>query len=127
MIPTTDWDWISEHIEAGGIDWSVFAKLLREQSNNSWKNPIGFVKAKVKTFRSSAAATPAPRTKAEVDEENYKCPTCYSRKRGEGIVLVNGEQRPCTCASAHYIERMTKKGIFGGRTRLQLAKGEGAA
>ncbi|HLM98722.1 MAG TPA: helix-turn-helix domain-containing protein [Bryobacteraceae bacterium] len=107
-----DWDWIEEQIECRGIDWMAFVSEIRRHAANNWCNPVGFVKSRVKKFHARIARTAVPRTKGEVDEANYKCPICHSRKRGEGVRLIEGQLVPCECASPEYIEQQTKRGTF---------------
>jgi hypothetical protein len=114
-VCTDDWDWIEQQIERRGIEWMAFVSEIRRHAANTWLNPVGFVKSFVKKFRAKTARTAVPRTKAEVNEANYKCPICYSRKCGEGIRLIEGKLVACACASPEYIVQQTERGIFTAR------------
>jgi hypothetical protein len=90
----------------------AFVSEIRTHAANNWWNPVGFVKSCVKKFHARTARTAMPRTKGEVDEANYRCPICQSRKRGEGVRLIEGKLVPCECASSEYIAQQTKRGTF---------------
>jgi hypothetical protein len=107
-----DWDWIEVQIECRGIDWMAFVGDIRKHATNKWHNPVGFVKNFVKTFRARMASAATPKTKGEVERATYKCPICYSRKRGEGARFIDGKFVPCECASDQYIEEQIRRGIF---------------
>jgi len=82
-----------------------------QHADNQLKNPIGFVKSVVKRY--GAKTTPAAATSTSNDD--YRCPKCNSKTRGEGAILLgDGKLIPCECASEEYIRRQTSRGIFHG-------------
>jgi len=95
-----------------------FVREVRRHSVNHWKNPAGFLRDLAKKFRSRTLKASAPVTEAEAKARDYKCSECGSTKPGEGLVLQEGREVPCVCASAEYIARMRDRGVVGaGRKR----------
>jgi hypothetical protein len=100
-------------LELSGVSFGAFLAEVKKHSANPWRNPPGFLRSLSKRFRAKTRPASDPVTAAEAEEQNYKCPLCFSRIRGEGIRLVDRKAVPCECATAEYIARQTALGTFG--------------
>ncbi|MEQ1949105.1 MAG: helix-turn-helix domain-containing protein [Bryobacteraceae bacterium] len=111
-LPLEDLRWILENLELQGVSDEEYVLEVRKHLGNLWKNPIGMLKSLAKGFRRKVKLADPPITKSELEDRNYQCPKCSSRKRGEGVHLVAGEFVPCECASDEFIERQRAKGLI---------------
>ncbi|HXP86856.1 MAG TPA: hypothetical protein VN841_19160 [Bryobacteraceae bacterium] len=93
-------DAIRVSLEMAGVSMQDFVLEVRKHAQNEWRNPPGFLRDLSRRFRAKTRAAGRPVTAAEAEERSYKCPTCFSTKRGEGAMLRDGKWEPCTCASA---------------------------
>lgn len=107
-----DLDEIESHLISKGVSWEHFASEARTHSWGRIKNPIGFLKSLAKRFKLLTRPATAPVTAAEAVDQNYQCPTCNSRVKGEGAILIDGKFQPCPCASQDYIDRQRARGLF---------------
>jgi hypothetical protein len=99
-------------LERSGVSFDAYLAEVKKRSANDWRNPAGFLRSLSKRFRAKTMPAGNPVTAAEAEEQNYKCPLCFSRIRGEGIRLVDRKAVPCECASAEYNPRQTALGTF---------------
>ncbi len=104
---------IRADLEVRSVTVSEFVTAVKKHTGNRWTNPAGFLRNFSKNFRSKTRSVTDPVTAAEAEERNYKCPSCGSRVRGEGLLLDSGQKaKPCPCASPEYIQRMREKGFL---------------
>jgi hypothetical protein len=109
-------DAIRLNLELNGVSMGDFVGEVKNHVENWWRNPAGFLRDLSKRFRAKTRSAGAPVTAAEAEEENYRCPICSSRVRGEGSRFIDGKFVPCSCASLEYIARQRERGVFGDET-----------
>jgi hypothetical protein len=104
---------IRENLELRGVGMGDFVAALKESHIQSeWRTPAGFLRDFSKRFRSKTRVAARPVTAAEAEARDYKCPLCHSKTPGEGAVLADGKEVPCSCASPEYIARKRARGVF---------------
>ena len=111
-IRVSDLDAIESTLAGVGVTWEVFVAEVRGHAWDRVKNPVGFLKHFAQKFRAKTQPASAPVTAAEAAARDYKCPKCFTKKRGEGAVLVACKWVPCECASPEYIAHQRERGLF---------------
>jgi len=106
-------DAIRVNLEFSGVSFDEFVAEVRKHIGGQWRNPAGFLRDLSKRFRAKTRPASRPVTAAQAAEQNYQCPICHSRVRGQGAVLnADRQEVPCVCASPEWIERQRARGLF---------------
>jgi hypothetical protein len=105
-------DAIRANLESIGVSMADFVEEARKHKNNRLKNLAGFLRDFSRSFRAKTCPAAPPVTASEAEEQNYRCPICGSRQRGEGACFVDRKFVPCKCASSEYIARQRERGVF---------------
>jgi hypothetical protein len=109
-------DAIRLNLELNGVTIGDFVAEVKKHVGNRWRNPAGFIRNLSQCFRLKTQPASDPVMAAEAEEKNYRCLLCSSRVRGEGVILTNGKEAPCSCASPEYIARLRARGVFQAET-----------
>ncbi len=112
-IPIEVLDAIRSDLESARVPMEDFVTEVRRHAGNIWQNPPGFLRSLSKRFRAKTRPADAPLTLAEAERNNYRCPKCFSRTPGEGVILKGDKATPCECASLEYIAALRARGILG--------------
>jgi hypothetical protein len=93
---------IRADLEATRVSFGEYLVEVRKHIGNDWRNPAGFLRSLSKRFRSKTRPASDPITATQEQENNYRCPLCFSAVRGEGVRLVGDKIEICECATAEY-------------------------
>lgn len=94
-----------------GAEISAFvAEIRNNHLAGNWQNPPGLLKKLSRDFRTRARKAAPPVTAQEAADRDYRCVICGSRKRGEGMKLVDKVWMACECATPEYVDKMREKG-----------------
>ncbi|BDC50662.1 hypothetical protein F183_A29780 [Bryobacterales bacterium F-183] len=118
QIPIFLLDQIRADLVSNGVEMADFVAEIRKHLKGNWLNPPAFIRSRSKGFR-KLTRTVAPMTAAEAEakriaaeEAGYRCALCGSRKRGEGLMMAEGNMIACACASPEYVAHQIERGVL---------------